>query len=165
MDVHAPADSHQFRRVMGQFATGVTVVTTAVGSRLHGSTVNSFSSVSLAPLLVAVCLDRASRTLALISDSGVFAVNILSHVQQEWANRFAGRGEPVPDDFNGLDHRKVVTGAPILLHTVGWLDCRVTNRFEAGDHAIVLGEALACELGESLDPLVFYRGHYARVHH
>ena len=101
MDAQASVDPHHFRRVMGQFATGVTVITTAVGTRLHGITVNSFSSVSLSPLLVAVCLDTESRTLPLVSESGVFAVNILSHVQQEWANRFAGRGEPVPDDFHG----------------------------------------------------------------
>ncbi|MEK7217269.1 MAG: flavin reductase family protein [Chloroflexota bacterium] len=165
MDVPAAIDSHHFRRVMGQFVTGVTVVTTAVGPRLHGITVNSFSSVSLAPMLVAVCLDRGSRTLPLIAESGFFAVNILSHAQQEWANRFAGRGEPVPDDFDGLDHHTVVSGSPVLLHTLGWLDCRVSSRFDAGDHTIVLGETLACEMGDSGDPLLFYRGHYGRVHH
>lgn len=165
MEPHPSPDGGTFRRVMGQFVTGVTVVTTSAGGRLHGITVNSFCSVSINPLLVLVCIDRSSHSLPLIAESGVFAVNVLSHGQQDWANRFSGRGEPVPDDFADLPYRIAATGAPVLLHSLAWLDCRVANRFEGGDHEIVVGEAVGYDLGESQDPLLFYRGHYARVHH
>ena len=165
MDAHPSPDGVAFRRVLGQFATGVTIVTTCLDGCYHGITVNSFCSVSLDPLLVLVCLDRKSHSLPLIAKSGVFAVNVLSHVQQEWANRFAGRGEPVTEDFAGVPHRTASTGAPLLLHSLAWLDCRIVGRFDGGDHEIVLGTAVEYDLGESQDPLLFYRGHYSRVHH
>jgi flavin reductase (DIM6/NTAB) family NADH-FMN oxidoreductase RutF len=159
-----PVDPAEFRRIMGQFATGVTVVTTRHGDSLHGMTVNAFCSLSLQPILVVVCIDKRARSHDLIVASGAFAVSILAHDQQTLSDRFAGRHGPELDDdrFRGVAFRSEATGAPILEHTLAWLDCRLRHSTDGGDHTIFVGEVAEAGASDG-EPLCFFRGQYARV--
>lgn len=132
-----------FRRVMGQFTTGVTIVTTRSQEVIAGLTVNSFTSVSLNPLLVLVCIDLRSQSLPLIRESGVFAVNILSQEQEALSNHFASSSAERYNYFRHTRHYVAATGAPILAGTIGFIDTRVTAEYPGGDHAIFLSQVEA----------------------
>ena len=154
-------DPTEFRRVMGHFPTGVVVVTTRRGDgRPCGLTVNAFTSVSLDPPLVLVCVDHAADSHDLIRHSGVFAVNVLEEDEGEsLSRRFASL--EVEEKFVGVAHRAETTGAPVLDAAIAWLDCRVTQEIPAGDHTIFLGEVIVADAREG-QPLVYYRGGYGR---
>ena len=132
-----------FRRVMGQFTTGVTIVTTRSQEAIAGLTVNSFTSVSLNPLLILVCIDARSQSLSLIREGGVFAVNILSQEQEALSNCFASASEERYNYFRHNRHYVAATGAPVLAGTLGFIDARVTAEYPGGDHAIFLGQVEA----------------------
>ncbi len=153
-------DAARFRSVLGHFATGVTVVTTAnaVGTPA-GLSVNSFTSVSLDPPLVAFCVARASTTWPRIRALGSFCVNILSQDQEDLSRVFATRGA---DKFRGVGWRPAESGAPVLAGALGWLDCTVEAEHEAGDHVIVVGRVRDTGVEHEEGPLVFYRGGYGR---
>lgn len=153
----APMDAAAFREVMGGFATGVAVVTTAAGGELHGMTVNSLTAVSLDPLLALVCLTKDSRTAVAIADSGRFAINLLARDQRDLSNTFARRGE---DHFAAVDV-DWVDGTPTIGGGLGHLLCRVFRIDDGGDHDIVLG-AVTQGVTRPGEPLVFYRGRYGR---
>ena len=158
-------DTRAFREICGRFATGVTVVTMRVADEPHGLTANAFSSVSLDPPLVLVCVDRAASVHDQMERAGAFAVNILSSVQRGLAEFFAthGRGDG-GDHMGGFPHRPGATGAPLLDGTLGWLDCRVWNRYDGGDHTIVVGEVVDVELTQTEgSPLLFFGGAYRGV--
>ncbi|MCL6502281.1 MAG: flavin reductase family protein [Pirellulales bacterium] len=152
-------DSATQRRIMGRFATGVTVVTTRWQDELVGLTANAVASLSLDPPLVLVAIDRASQTHAKLVASRCYAVNILSAEQQEISQRFAQRG---PKDFTDLNVTTAVTGAPILGGVLGWVDCRVTEILPGGDHDIFIGHIEAGGWREG-SPLLFFAGKYARL--
>jgi flavin reductase (DIM6/NTAB) family NADH-FMN oxidoreductase RutF len=160
-------DLGAFRRAMGSFPTGVTVVTVASGDgNLHGITVNSFSSVSLEPMLVLVCLDEASRGVGLIESAGAFAVNVLSAGQQDIARWFANRYRPPgPAMFDGVPFEPGVTGCPVLADATASFDCRLRQSRRAGDHLIVLGEVAVLVHRPELEPLVFHAGNYKSLQH
>lgn len=154
-------DDSEFRRVMGHFPTGVTVVTS-----LHqdgspcGLTVNAFCSVSLDPALVLVCVEEAADSFDCIDRAGFFAVNILEEGRGEsLSRRFSTWG--VEDKFRGVAYRSEATGSPILEAALAWVDCRVTQRVVAGDHAVFIGEVVEGDAHEGT-PLVYYRGGYGR---
>src|SRR3972149_8399468 len=109
-----PLTKDHFRRVMGQFATGVTVVTTRLGNEVHGLTANAICSVSLEPLLVLVCGDHAADTHPMLEKSGVFAVNILSHEQEDLSRLFAGPTEEKAGRLEAMGYRIAGTGAPLI---------------------------------------------------
>ena len=154
-------DERHFRTVIGHFATGVTVVTSRrADGRPCGLTANSVASVSLDPLLVLVCLDRAAVSHGCIIEGGAFAVSILSSGDEAIARRFA-EGER-EDRFEGVAWHEAVTGSPVLERALAWVDCRVTEVHEGGDHSIVVGEVVACD-ARGGEPLVFYRGEYRRI--
>lgn len=152
-------DAAAQRRIMGRFATGVTVVTTCYQGELAGLTANAVASLSLEPPLVLVAIDRASQTHPKLVASGCYAVNILSADQQELSQRFAQRG---PKDFSDLELTTAVTGAPILAGVLGWVDCRVTQILPGGDHDIFVGQI---EAGDCRDgrPLLYFAGKYGRL--
>jgi len=156
-------ESTLFRRIMSQFPTGVTVVTTRVGDYLHGSTVNSFTSVSLEPMLVLVCLDKKGDTHELLLKSGIFAVNILAQEQEGMSRLFATKGEGHSHNLDQVAYRLGVTGAPILEGCLAYLDCVVAHRFPGGDHTIFIGEVVDGALIREAPPLVFFRGKYVRL--
>lgn len=150
-----------YRAVMGRFATGVTVVTTCDGEQRLGITVNAFSSVSLDPPLILVCIEKRSHLHQVLLQSGSFAVNLLTEDQQELSTCFATRSEARGNFCNAPSHT-AVTGAPILDHSLGWLDCRITDVFPGGDHSIIVARVEA--LGGAEDrPLLHYRGKYRKL--
>lgn len=155
-------DVSAFREAMGSFPTGVTVVTVACDDgSMHGMTVNSFSSVSLDPMLVLVCLDETSRGLGLIERAGTFVVNVLSAGQQDVSRWFASRHRPAgPAMFDGVPVEPGVTGGPVLVEAAAAFDCRLRQSHRAGDHVIMLGEVVALVHRPQLEPLIFHAGTY-----
>lgn len=153
-------DIRTFREALGTFVTGVTVVTTrdARGASV-GMTANSFTSVSLDPPLVLVCVGRASSNIATFAEASSFAVNILSEGQHDTAAQFARRGI---DRFAGVSHRSGETGSPILQDCLAWFDCTLHQRVDAGDHMILIGRVRAFESGKA-HPLGFSRGRYVQA--
>jgi 3-hydroxy-9,10-secoandrosta-1,3,5(10)-triene-9,17-dione monooxygenase reductase component len=147
-----------FRGVLGQFPTGVTVVTANTPEGPVGLAVGSFTSVSLDPPLVGFLPAQTSASWPLIQDTGQFCVNVLSEDQEDIARSFATPGEDRFSDrsWTAAPH----SGAPILDGVLAWIDCDVAGVSEAGDHHFVLGRVRA--LGAAADgaPLVFFRGAY-----
>jgi flavin reductase (DIM6/NTAB) family NADH-FMN oxidoreductase RutF len=155
-------DSGEFRRIVGQFATGVVAVTTRTDEGLHGLTANAFCSVSLEPPLVLVCVDRLARGHDRILEARAFGISVLTDRQEFLAERFAGRAPLVNARFEGVPYRTASTGAPLLTDAVAWLDCRLWATYDGGDHSIFVGEVLAAALtNEAARPLLFHRGGYA----
>jgi len=136
-----------FKEVAGQFATGVTVVTTSSQGKVAGITVNTFCSVSLTPPLILVCVDLISQTLSLIRESGIFAVNILSSEQDELSRCFAGSSRERYEYFCNATYHEAATGAPILDGTLAYIDARVVAEYPGGDHVIFLGQVEALGTG------------------
>ena len=158
----APAgtvDSAHYRRVLGHFATGVTVVTAMYQRTPVGLSVNSFTSVSLEPALVAFCAARSSATWPRIREVGWFCVNILAEDQEEVSRVFATRGA---DKFRGIGWHPGVSGAPVLTGVLAWIDCTIEAEYEAGDHVLVVGRVRELDVATEGRPLVFYRGGYGR---
>ena len=152
----------ELRRACGQFATGVTVVTVCDGDGLRGMTANSFTSVSLDPPLILVCVISGSEGADHITTNGVFAVNILSAEQEPLSRYFSSRDRPKGRDaFAEVSHRTGASGSPILTAAAAALDCRLHSTYEAGDHQIFIGEVLELELLDGHRPLVFHGGKYA----
>jgi flavin reductase (DIM6/NTAB) family NADH-FMN oxidoreductase RutF len=154
-------DSSEFRRVLGHYATGVTVVTSRQGDgRPCGLTVNSLCSVSLEPTLVLVCIERGAESHDCIRERGYYAVNVLDERRGETlSRRFATWG--VADKFQGIAYHTETTGAPVLDDALAWMDCRVHDAVPGGDHTIFVGEVIAADAREGT-PLVYYRGGYGR---
>jgi flavin reductase (DIM6/NTAB) family NADH-FMN oxidoreductase RutF len=142
----AAVDERAMKRVAALFAAGVTVVTTRRAEGLHGLTLSAYLTVSWGPPFVLISVERLSQSRDFIIDSGVFAVNFLTDLQEFVAERFAGRAPLVNARFDGVPHHFEATGAPILDGALGWLDCRVEQVIEAGDHTLILGRVVA--LGE-----------------
>ena len=154
-------DEVELRRVLGHFATGVTVVTTTAGGQPHGLTVNAFASLSLEPAQVLVCLKRGNRSYAAFGAATHFAVNVLAEEQVGLSRLFASDRER---KFEGLAYQAgPLSGAPLLEGAHARLECAVAARLDvAGTHAIVVGSLLGYDLGAG-HPLVFHRGRYHRL--
>jgi 3-hydroxy-9,10-secoandrosta-1,3,5(10)-triene-9,17-dione monooxygenase reductase component len=165
----APVDQGEFRRVLGNFATGVTVVT-APATALEagpdgpvGFACQSFTSLSLDPPLVAFMVGRTSTTWPRIARTGVFCVNVLSTSQSDLCRAFAVSGA---DKFAGVAYDAApVTGSPRLADTLAWIDCAIHAVHTGGDHLVVVGRVEALGTSDDADrsgPLVFYRGQFGR---
>ncbi len=158
-------ESDAFRRVMGHFVTGVTVVTALDGARPSGITVNALSSVSLEPALVMVALDRRRFLTPIVRAAGRFAVNILSEDQQALSDCFAGAAvEPGREAFCGASWHPGETGLPLIDGAIATLECTVVETFSAGDHDLFIGQvdALANKVHHPM-PLLYYRRRYLRI--
>jgi flavin reductase (DIM6/NTAB) family NADH-FMN oxidoreductase RutF len=156
--------SKEFRSAVGAFATGVTVVTTRGEEHAYGMTANAFSSVSLDPPLVLVCVISPSEGGEHIKRNECFAVNVLHADQEPLSRYFASRDRPRGRDaFREVPHRIAASGSPVLDGALGYLDCRLHTSHSAGDHEIFIGEVL--ELGSNPDgePLLFHGGRYKLV--
>jgi flavin reductase (DIM6/NTAB) family NADH-FMN oxidoreductase RutF len=157
-------DATAFRKVLGQFASGVTVVTTTYEDTLFGMTASSFTSVSLDPPLVLFCADKRARSGTIVGPAGVFAVNILAEDQREISDLFAGKGtDEERSDKLAYIGQKAVTGASILPGALAWLDCRVERAIDAGDHIIYLGLVVASGVLDDARPLLYWNGNYQRL--
>lgn len=153
-------EKNELRRVLGHFATGVTVVTTHGGDgRYFGLTANAFSSVSLVPPLILICVDKKAESYPAFEQSKVFTVNILSADQEDLSRRFAVSGG---DKFEGVSYRTGANGAPILVGVLAYAECKLVAAYEGGDHMIYLGEVQETGAVEG-KPLLFYRGGYRSI--
>jgi flavin reductase len=153
-----------FRNALGVFATGVTVITTQGVEHPFGMTANAFSSVSLDPPLILVCVISGTIGAESIERNGVFAVNILGADHEPVSRYFSSKDRPRgPDAFKEIPHKFGVTGAPLLEGAAGYLDCRVHAAHEAGDHIIFIGEVMALGYETDVKPLLFHGGRYRFV--
>ena len=156
-----------FRRVMGHFVTGVSVVTALDGDRPFGITVNALSSVSLQPPLVMVALDRRRFLTPIVRAGGRYAVNILGEDQQALSDCFAGAPvTPGREDFCGAAWHPGPTGLPLLDGAIATLECTVVETFSAGDHDLFIGHVDTLDnQGREAMPLLYYRRRYLRIEH
>ena len=146
---------------MGHFATGVTLITTAHDGEVRGMTANSFTSVSLDPLSVLVCVNREAITYRVLNGSRVFCVNILAR-DQEALSRACARPDAPEAGLHGVAYHLGATGAPILDHAIAYMDCRVAGSFEFGTHTMFIGEPVEVSASGG-QPLLFYLGKYNTV--
>lgn len=150
----------RLRRALGSFVTGVTVVTVLDDEdRPRGITANSFTSVSLSPPLILVCVDHRAASHDVFSASTSFAVNFLAHDQQDLANRFATKR---PDKFDGVAFRIGATGAPVLDESLGHLECVKDSQMVIGDHTVIVGRVVHYDV-RPRRPLAFHQGTYLLV--
>ncbi len=155
-------DPRMFRSALGCFATGIAVITTtAPDGAPVGVTVNSFSSVSLDPPLVQFCLGRAAMSFAIFMAAPAFAVNILAEDQEEMSARFSRR-EPL-DRWNGVATETWGSGVPILSGSLATLECDREHLVDGGDHVIVIGRVRRLAARAGGNPLLYFRGGYARL--
>lgn len=154
----------QFRKAMGCFATGITVITVAEPSgEVHGMTANSFTSVSLDPLLVLVCVDQRARTHSHLHARQRFGINILSREQRAISEYYASsvethqHPESVGAKFDRTSH-----GTPVLHGALAYLECRLHSTQVAGDHTIFVGEVEGAVVREG-SPLLYYGGQYKQL--
>ena len=156
-------DPLEYRRVVGRFATGVTVVTTVdPAGEHHALTCNSFTSVSLQPVMVLFCAEKVARFHDAVLASGTWAVSVLSAAQEHVSRHFAVRGREIEGQFDGLDHvHGDVTGAAVLTGALATLECRTVSTTDAGDHTVIIGEVLSLGVPDPLaDPLLYFEGRY-----
>jgi len=150
-----------FRQALGQFATGVTVISVEYEpGKIHGMTANAFASVSLNPLLIMICVDHRAHMLPFLHREKRFGVSVLKQHQQAISEFFAqpGLNEDSEDRLN-IRFRRSPSGIPMLEDTLAQLSCRVAASYVSGDHTIFLGEVETVDFSEG-QPLLFFRGRY-----
>jgi flavin reductase (DIM6/NTAB) family NADH-FMN oxidoreductase RutF len=153
-------DPVALRRALGTFVTGVTIITTRdADGTPRGMTANSFTSVSLDPPLLLVCVGKGAHSFAAFNSSPAFAVNLLHEGQIDVSNLFASKAA---NKFDTVSHDRIHTGSPVLTDCLTWFDCTVHRRVDAGDHVVLIGEVQAFGTSPSA-PLGFCRGRYANV--
>ena len=149
-----PLSPVSFRQALGQFPTGVTVVTASHGDQPIGMTANSFSSVSLDPPLVLWSLGEAASTLPIFTGNSHYVINVLAAGQEELAMRFSRRS--IADPFEDVPYELSRTGQPILAGVSAWLVCHNRSRYPEGDHVIFVGEVEECAV--HAQPALLYHG-------
>jgi flavin reductase (DIM6/NTAB) family NADH-FMN oxidoreductase RutF len=154
-----PIDDAQFKLAMAHFASGVTVVTTEYDGKPFGMTVAAFSSLSLHPPLVLVCIEKTVKTHDAIAGAGTFGVSILNSRQADISNRFASRAD---DKFAGTEIVRGELGVPLIAGAITRLECRVSETLEGGDHTIFVGEVVEANTEEG-EPLVYFRSGYREI--
>jgi flavin reductase (DIM6/NTAB) family NADH-FMN oxidoreductase RutF len=152
--------SEQFRQACGRFATGVAIASVMDSQGTpHGLTVSSFTSVSLDPPLILICLGHKVTSIDVFRKASDFAINILAEDQREIAARFARKGQ---DRFDGLEWRLGESGAPLLAGVLAEIECALRRRVPAGDHDILIGEMWSMRVHRG-EPLAYYAGRYRRL--
>jgi flavin reductase (DIM6/NTAB) family NADH-FMN oxidoreductase RutF len=154
----------EFRKAMGSFATGVTIITLDLEGEVHGMTANAFASVSLDPTLVLVCVDRSARTHAHMHAKKRFGINILAEHQRAISEYYA---RPVyshehAEEEAGARFDRTAQGTPILHGGLAYLECRLQSAEEAGDHTIFIAEVEDVVVRQG-EPLLFFRGKYRKM--
>lgn len=157
-----PIPIDQFKYVMRQWASGVTVVTMHGEGRLHGLTVSGFIGVSLEPPLVLISIGQELTSYQLLRNSSAYVINFLRDDQMELSDRFAGRLGDI-DRFDGLTTHPAATGAPVLDDCLAWMDCRVVMSEAVGDHTLYIGEVVAAGVNEAARPLLYWNADYRKV--
>lgn len=155
-----PADQEQFRRAMACFATGVTIITVDFEAEVQGMTANAFASVSLDPMLVLVCVDRAAKTHAHLHARKRFGVNVLAENQRAVSEHFADPDRVEPWSEAKFD--RTAHGTPVLFGALAYLECRLQHAQEAGDHTIFIAEVEDLVVREG-EPLLYFRSSYHKL--
>ena len=158
-------DVDLFRRAMGRFATGVTVLTTRTRDLDHAMTANAIASVSLEPLLLLVCVEREARFHDAVVEAGVWGISVLSSHDRPGADWLATRGRPLHGQLDRIaHHRGPQTGVALLYGALSTFECRTTEVHLAGDHSIVVGEVVAVTTAAHPgEALLYYRGRYVTL--
>jgi flavin reductase (DIM6/NTAB) family NADH-FMN oxidoreductase RutF len=161
----AALDRKQLRGVLGRFATGITVVSATGPHGPHGMTANSFTSVSLDPPLILVCVKRTAVMHATLLAAGAFAVSVLAAGQEQAARYFADHSRPRDEhEFDVVGSEPGArSGAPVLTGSLAWLECALAAVHDGGDHSIFLGEVLDAGCDERAGALLFYTGGFHRL--
>lgn len=149
-----------YRKVLGTFATGVTIITTELDGDYYGFTANSFTSVSLDPAMVLFCVKNDATFIDALADSKVFGINILSSEQEGLSNKFANPALLNEQRFEGLKTTQSELKCPIITGCLAYLDCEQFKVSKAGDHLIVLGKVKSFDKYKGVDPLLYYAGGY-----
>jgi flavin reductase len=157
-----PIDQEAFKKALRGWASGVTVVTSRSGDKVHGMTVSAFSSVSADPPLVLVCANRSSTTHGIIEEAGLFTVNILASHQQDVSNVFAS-SKHEDSRLQRVGWTEGETGAPLIDQALASLECRVASAHREGSHTIYIGRVEAVHTSDA-EPLVYYQGGYRSLH-
>ena len=152
-------DGAKFRQVLGHFPTGVTVITAMNDGAPVGMAVGSFTSLSLDPPQILFCAGKSSSTWPKVEQHGSFCVNILADDQESLSRVFASKAA---DKFESIGWKHSGNQCPIINDVLGWIDCRIDQVIESGDHFIVVGAVTDLEVNHEGGPLVFFRGGYGR---
>lgn len=155
-----------FRRLLGHFASGVTVVTTRDSQgRPAGLTASAFTSVSLSPPMILVCVAQNAQSYDALRGADRFAVNILGQKQESLSNRFATKSSSAAEKFEAVGYKSGALGLPILDEALAYLACTTVHAYPGGDHTIFVGqiEAGASGDGDEAEPLLYYRGRYRQL--
>jgi 3-hydroxy-9,10-secoandrosta-1,3,5(10)-triene-9,17-dione monooxygenase reductase component len=156
----APLTSEDFRHACGRFSTGITIATvTDDQGTPHGLTVNSFTSVSLVPPMISICLGHAVSLIDTFRAATYFGINVLAEDQKHLSERFARKGQ---DRFEGLEWESGPNGVPLLPGVLAALECYTVHRFAAGDHDIFVAQMVTARLAEGR-PLVYYASRYRQL--
>jgi len=156
----------EFRAALGQFASGITIMSTLQDGVAHAMTANAFTSLSLDPPLVLVCVDKGVRMHAAVLDCGYWAVSVLASDQRPIADRFARSGRDLYTQFDGIGTAAgPKTGCLVIEGALSWLECRTWATYDGGDHTIVVGEVLSLGTRDASDPsaLIYHSGHYREL--
>jgi flavin reductase (DIM6/NTAB) family NADH-FMN oxidoreductase RutF len=156
----------EFRAALGQFASGITIMSTLQDGVSHAMTANAFTSVSLDPPLVLVCVDKGVRMHAAVLDCEYWAVSVLAGDQQPIADRFALSGRDLYTQFDGIGTAAgPKTGCLVIEGALSWLECRTWATHDGGDHTIVVGEVLSLGVGDPAHTgaLIYYAGGYREL--
>ncbi len=157
-------DPENLRAAMRAWSAGVTVVTAVHEGVKHGMTVNSFTSISLDPALVTISLQKSARTHEFVSKSRAFGLTMLSIEQAKISDLFAGRMNEIEDRFADLQTETLVSGSPLIVGGLAWLDCRVVETFDAGMNTLFIAEVLAARgSGNEGLPLIYHNRKYWRL--
>jgi flavin reductase (DIM6/NTAB) family NADH-FMN oxidoreductase RutF len=155
-----PVEKAEFRQTLGHFASAVTVVTaTLEGDKPAGITVTAFTSLSLEPPLVLICIDKRARIHDHLARGAYFAVNILADDQEAVSRRFASSE---PDQFREIGYTPGASGAPLIHDSVAAIECKIVDLLPGGDHTIIVGEVEATRIHQG-KPLLYFRGGYASI--
>jgi flavin reductase (DIM6/NTAB) family NADH-FMN oxidoreductase RutF len=159
------ADTHAFRRVAGRFTTGISVVATKDAGIDYAMTVSAFTSVSLEPLMVLICVEKVTRFHRAVASSGLWAVSMLSDDAEDVARWFAEKGRPTARQLADYPHHPgPATGMPVLDCAMAVIECRTEAVYEGGDHDIVLGEVLGVSADQAArQPLLYFEGGYRQL--
>jgi flavin reductase (DIM6/NTAB) family NADH-FMN oxidoreductase RutF len=156
-------DPEKLRAVMRAWSAGVTVVTAVYENSQHGATVNSFTSISLDPAMITITLQKSAHTHELITKSRAFGLTMLSAQQAKLADLFAGKIPGVENRFTGLETQTLVTGAPLIVGGLAWLDCRVVETFDAVSSTLFIAEVLAAQNMGDGQPLIYHNREYWKL--
>ena len=152
-----------FKEICGNYATGVTVITSFDNNTNYGFTANSFTSVSISPFLILFCLNKKANSNKALNIGNHFVVNILSSAQSNICNQFANNSLSPSERFSQVKTSSTKNNVKIISDSVGWLECKVKNIVEGGDHYVYIGEAEMGNLTENLNPLIYHNSKIKKI--